>query len=96
MAARFTTLGYALPGAVVAIGILVAFLWLEARIAAVLGTGIRIALLGTWFALIYAYLVRFMAIGYNSIESGNERVPVSLDQASRSLGVSKLKTLFNR
>jgi iron(III) transport system permease protein len=94
MAARFSTLGYALPGAVVAIGILVAFLWLEARLGIITGSGFRIALLGTWFALIYAYLVRFMAIGYNSIESGNERVSVNLDQASRSLGVSKLKTLF--
>jgi iron(III) transport system permease protein len=95
MVARFTTLGYALPGAVVAIGILIAFLWLEARIAAITGTGIKIALLGTWFALLYAYLVRFMAIGYNSIESGNERIPISLDHASRSLGASKLKTLFS-
>ena len=95
MAARFSTLGYALPGAVVAIGILVAFLWLEGQMAALSGPGIRIALLGTWFALIYAYLVRFMAIGYNSIESGNERVSVNLDQASRSLGASKLKTLLS-
>lgn len=94
MAARFSTLGYALPGAVVAIGILVAFLWLEAQIVEMFGSGMRIALLGTWFALIYAYLVRFMAIGYNSIESGNERVPVNLDYASRSLGISKLKTLL--
>lgn len=93
MTARFSTLGYALPGAVVAIGILVAFLWLEAKLSIITGPGIRIALLGTWFALIYAYLVRFMAIAYNSIESGNERVSVNLDQAARSLGVSKLKTL---
>jgi iron(III) transport system permease protein len=93
MTARFSTLGYALPGAVVAIGILVAFLWLEAKLSIITASGIRIALLGTWFALIYAYLVRFMAIAYNSIESGNERVSVNLDQAARSLGVSKLKTL---
>lgn len=94
MAARFSTLGYALPGAVVAIGILIAFLWLETKLSLIIGSGVRIALLGTWFVLIYAYLVRFMAIAYNSIESGNERVSLSLDQASRSLGVSKLKTLF--
>lgn len=94
MAARFSTLGYALPGAVVAIGILVTFLWVETRIAAI-STGVRIALLGTWFVLLYAYLVRFMAIGYNSIESGNERVSINLDQASRSLGASKLKTLLS-
>jgi iron(III) transport system permease protein len=90
LAAYFSTMGYALPGAVVAIGLLIALLWLESSIAGIIG----ITLLGTWFTLVFAYLVRFMAIGYNSIGSGNERVPVSLDQASRSLGVSKLKTLL--
>lgn len=95
LAARFSTLGYALPGAVVAIGILVALLWLETLLTSVSGSGSRIALMGTWFALIYAYLVRFMAIGYNSIESGNDRISLSLDQASRSLGVSKIKTLIH-
>jgi iron(III) transport system permease protein len=94
IAARISTLGYALPGAVVAIGILVAFLWLETQMTVLSGPGFRLALVGTWFALVYAYLVRFMAIGYNSIESGNERIPVHLDHASRSLGVSKMKTLF--
>jgi iron(III) transport system permease protein len=90
LAAYFSTMGYALPGAVVAIGLLIALLWLESSIAGIIG----ITLLGTWFTLVFAYLVRFMAIGYNSIGSGNERVPVSHDQASRSLGVSKLKTLL--
>lgn len=94
LAAYFSTLGYALPGAVVAIGLLVALLWLESGVSVITGTAVKITLLGTWFTLVFAYLVRFMAIGYNSIGCGNERVPVSLDQASRSLGVSKLKTLI--
>jgi iron(III) transport system permease protein len=91
--ARAATLGYALPGAVVAIGILVPFLWIDGYLAQLSGPGIRIAVTGTWFALIYAYLVRFMAVGYNSIESGMEKVSKSLDDASRSLGRSNLKTL---
>lgn len=88
------TLGYALPGAVVAIGILIPFIWLENQLSELISGGMRIALTGTWFALIYAYIVRFMAVGYNSIESGFEKISVSLDEASRSLGISNLKTLL--
>jgi iron(III) transport system permease protein len=92
--ARFTTLGYALPGAVVAIGVLVCMLWLDSKMMSLGGEVLKISISGTWFALIYAYVVRFMAVGYNSIESGNENISLNLDQASRSLGASKLKTLL--
>lgn len=92
--ARVSTLGYALPGAVVAIGILIPLLWLDARLAHIGGASLRIALTGTWLALIYAYLVRFMAVGYNSIESGMEKISRSLDEASLSLGMSNTQTLF--
>ncbi len=91
---RIATLGYALPGAVVAIGILVPFLWLDAYLLQWSGTGMRLALTGTWLALLYAYLVRFMAVGYNSVDSGMERISKSLDEASRSLGHSNMTTLF--
>lgn len=91
--AKITTLGYALPGAVVAIGILIPFLWLDSHLAVIGGNTVRIALTGTWLALLYAYLVRFMAVGYNSIESGMEGIPQSLDEASRSMGMSHSKTL---
>lgn len=84
---RMATLGYALPGAVVAVGLLVAFLWLEKT------TGIGITLAGTWFALVFAYVVRFMAVGYNSIESGFQNISPSLDRSSRALGRSKFSTL---
>lgn len=87
MSQRLATLGYAIPGAVVAVGLLVTFLWLEEK------TGIGITLTGTWFALVFAYIVRFMAVGYNSIESGFQNIPLSLDHSSRSLGRSKFKTL---
>jgi iron(III) transport system permease protein len=72
---------------VVAVGLLVTFLWLEEK------TGIGITLTGTWFTLVFAYIVRFMAVGYNSIESGFQNIPLSLDHSSRSLGHSKFKTL---
>lgn len=91
--ARVATLGYALPGAVVAIGILIPFLWIDSKLLLISSSTFRIALTGTWFALIFAYLVRFMAVGFNSIESGMERISPNLDEASRSLGMPEMKTL---
>lgn len=91
---RITTLGYAIPGAVVAIGIMVPFLWIDSQLNTFTGQGIRIALTGTWLALVYAYTVRFMAVGYNSVESGLEKISTSMDEASRSLGQSNRKTLL--
>ncbi|TVQ84839.1 MAG: iron ABC transporter permease [Bacteroidetes bacterium] len=90
---KVATLGYALPGAVVAIGILVPFIWIDGKIGTFTTTGVRIAITGTWFALVFAYLVRFMAVGYNSIDSGMEKISKSLDEASTSLGLSYFKTL---
>jgi iron(III) transport system permease protein len=91
--ARVATLGYALPGAVVAVGILIPFLWIDSNLGFDPITGVRLTITGTWFSLVYAYLVRFMAVGYNSIDSGLEKISTSLDEASRSLGVSNMKTL---
>jgi iron(III) transport system permease protein len=91
---RISTLGYAIPGAVVAIGIMVPFIWIDSQFNTLTGQGIRMAITGTWFALIYAYTVRFMAVGYNSVESGLEKISNSMDEASRSLGQSNRKTLF--
>lgn len=90
---RSATLGYAIPGAVVAIGLLVTFLWLDDQFR-VLGLVSKPLLTGSYFALIYAYAVRFLAVGYNSIESGNARISSKLDQAARSLGLTKMRTLF--
>lgn len=90
--ARISTLGYALPGAVVAIGIMIPFLWLDGRLASAM-PGMGIAVTGTWFALVYAYMVRFMAVGYNNMESGMTGLSPSLDEASRSLGRSNAGTL---
>jgi iron(III) transport system permease protein len=87
---RFATLGYALPGAVVAVGLLVIFLWADRNLFAFATAGIT----GTISALIFAYIVRFMAVGYNSIESGNQKIPVSLDQSAQALGRSKFATLI--
>ncbi|MDP2235602.1 MAG: iron ABC transporter permease [Bacteroidales bacterium] len=87
-----STLGYALPGAVVALGLLVILSWTENFF--IQHWGLRIVITGTWFGLIYAYLVRFMAVGYQSVESGSEKISRSIDQAALSLGAGKFRNLW--
>ncbi len=90
---RLATLGYAIPGAVVAVGILSLLLWTGNQLGDTAGGVVRTMLTASWAALIYAYAVRFMAVGYNSIESGLDKVPLSMDESARSLGISNAKTL---
>lgn len=92
---RFATLGYALPGSVLAVGIMVSFVWLDARLATVLGDALSGPVLaGSLVALILAYGVRFMAVAHGPIDSSFERIKPSLWQAARSLGASNLEILW--
>lgn len=87
---RIASLGYAMPGTVVALGVLVPMGALDglidsgARMAFGHGTGLL--LIGSGIALGYAYLVRFLAISIGGLESGFAQIPRSLDHAARSLG----------
>ncbi|KQB15175.1 iron(III) transport system permease protein [Rhodobacter capsulatus] len=87
---RLASLGYAMPGTVVALGVLVPVgaldRLLDAGARAVLGQGTGLVLIGSGLALGYAYLVRFLAIAVGGCESGLAQIPSSLDQAARSLG----------
>jgi len=78
-------LGYAIPGAVVVVGILLPLGWLQQT---TWGSGVTAAVIGTSFGLVWAYLVRFAAVAMQSIQSGYSRIPKSMDESSRSLGVS--------
>ncbi len=86
------TLGYALPGSVLAVGIMIAFTGFDnfvARGAALLGSEWSGRLLGgTVIALLLAYIVRFMAVAYGPIESGLARVHPGLPEAARNLGAA--------
>ena len=84
-------LGYALPGSVLAVAIMLAFSWLDRELVIPLsgwfgGAG-KPLLLGSLFALLLAYLVRFMAVAYGPLENSLARIRPSLPQAARSLGV---------
>jgi iron(III) transport system permease protein len=86
---RVASLGYAVPGTVLAIGLLAPLATLDNILASGLGyIGISSGLLitGTGAALIYAYVVRFLAISAGGIESGMSKLSPSLDHAARTLG----------
>ena len=89
---RMVGMGYAVPGAVIAVGALIPLSWLDHRLGDWLGflTGTDHSLLfsGTIATLVFAYLVRFMALSLNTAQAGLERIKQSMDEAGRSLGVS--------
>ena len=85
-AARVVSLGYAVPGAVIAVGILLPVGWLQARFPQ---AGTTALVTGTLFGLMYAYLVRFSAVALQSVEAGYARVPPSVDETARMLGASR-------
>jgi iron(III) transport system permease protein len=88
---RFAALGYAVPGAVLAIGILIPLArfdnWLDAWTERAFAIDLGLLLTGSVTALLYAYLVRFLAIGLNLSEAGYQRITPSMDDAARALGV---------
>ncbi|MBK1663607.1 iron ABC transporter permease [Rhodospirillum rubrum] len=94
---RLSGLGYALPGTVLAIGLLVPFGafdnaldgWMRAHFG--LSTGLLLS--GSLFALVFAYVVRFLALSFGTAESGLARVRPSLDSAARSLGCRPAQVL---
>ena len=97
VAARLSALGYAVPGTVIAIGLVVPLGALDnllsgwARNHFGFSTGLLLS--GSAFALIMAYVVRFMAVALGTIETGLERLSPNLDAAARSLGASPMKML---
>ncbi|MDO9074305.1 MAG: iron ABC transporter permease [Rubrivivax sp.] len=82
-AARVLSLGYAVPGAVIAVGILLPAGWLQAQFPQM---GVAALVTGTAFGLLYAYLVRFSAVALQSVEAGYARVPPAVDETARMLG----------
>ena len=91
------TLGYAIPGAIVAVGIMIPLLTLDKQLVAWAQTlfqaDIRLLFTGTIFCLLLAYLIRFLTVAFNPIQSGDQKIGLHLDEASRSLGASAGKTL---
>jgi len=95
--ARVTILGYSIPGAVIAVGVLLFMLQLDGFLSFLqTGFGIKanIVLSSTLVMLIFAYAVRFMGIAFNSVNSGYEKIGESYFEASRTLGKGVTETFF--
>ena len=95
---RFASLGYAIPGAVIAVGVLLPLGRLDNLIAdwasAQFGFNVGLVLTGSIAALVYAYLVRFLAIALQTVEAGLGKIRPSMEDAARSLGLTPTQTLF--
>ena len=89
---RHANLGYAVPGTVLAIGLLTPFVWIDTAVGRLFGGG-GLLLMGSTGALVCAYAIRFLAISTGAIEAGLARIPPSLEQASRMLGETSAGTL---
>jgi len=91
----FTKLGYAIPGTIVAIGIIIPFSkidhFLNILINTISGHTPGLLISGTLFTVIFAHLVRFIPIAILGMESGISSIPTSIDQVSSTLGISRLK-----
>jgi iron(III) transport system permease protein len=98
LAARIAGLGYAIPGAVIAIGVLLPFTsfdnavdgWMRAAFG--VSTGLLIS--GSLAILVFAYLVRFLAVALNTVEAGLTKINQSFDDAARVLGEGRTGALL--
>lgn len=91
------SLGYAIPGLVIAVGTLIPLAYLDNTLDYWLRSNFNFSsgllISGTIVALIIAYLVRFLAVALNSVDSGLQSIRPHMDQAARSLGLSPLQVL---
>jgi iron(III) transport system permease protein len=94
---RFISLGYAIPGTVIAVGVLIPFAWFDNRLDEFLtlhfnfSSGLLIS--GTLFILIFAYLVRFLAVSINTVEAALEKIKPEMDEVAKTAGMSHVSIM---
>ena len=97
LANRLAAMGYAIPGTIIAVGVLVPFAafdnTLDAWLRETFGISSGLLLTGSIAALVFAYLVRFLAVSLNTVETGLGKIRPSMDDAARALGSRPLGTL---
>ncbi|RMF23969.1 MAG: iron ABC transporter permease [Cyanobacteria bacterium J083] len=98
LAVRIAAMGYAIPGSVIAVGVMIPIGKLDNLInslaQSLFNMSAGLFLSGTIVVLIYAYLVRFLAVGFGAIESSLNKISPNLDNAARSLGYGATSTLI--
>ncbi len=95
---RVVSTGYAIPGTVVAVGVIIPLAWFDNQLDAYLFEHFDVSsgllLSGSLFALMFAYIVRFLAISVQSVESGLGKIRQSMDDAARSLSYTPAQILL--
>ena len=95
---RVVGLGYAIPGTVIAVGVLIPITLLDHRLAdavsAIVGRDVGLIFTGGIAVLIYAYLIRFLAISLQTCEAGFAKITPNMDYAARSLGASNREVVW--
>ncbi len=90
---RLLSLGYAVPGTIIAVGVLIPLVqfdhWLVDSLNMVFNSHLGLLLTGGIAVLIYAYLIRFLAIALHSVEAGLAKITPHMDDAARSLGATR-------
>ena len=97
LAARFASIGYAVPGAVLAVGVLIPMgkvdVVIQGYLKNVFGISTGLLFSGTIAAVSYGYLTRFLALSYGTVEASLMRITPNMDGAARTLGLGPMKTL---
>ena len=97
IAVNIAGMGYAIPGAVIAVGVMIPFSafdnMLDAWLRAQFDISSGLLLSGTIVALIFAYLVRFLAVSLQTVDAGFAHIRPSMDEAAQSMGLSTLQTM---
>ncbi|MDZ4791743.1 MAG: iron ABC transporter permease [Hyphomicrobiales bacterium] len=96
-AARIAGLGYAMPGAVIALGVLIPFAAIDNGVDAFMrrefGVSTGLLLSGSVFALLFAYCVRFLAVALGAVDAGYQQLSPNIDAAARTLGANVRRIL---
>ncbi len=96
-ATKIGSMGYAIPGSVIAVGILIPFGWADNTIDSWMRENVGIStgliLSGTIVALIFAYVVRFLAVAFNTVEASLGKITHNMDEAAQGMGFSFGKIL---
>ena len=97
LSVNICSLGYAIPGTVIAVGVMLPFAWLDTTVDTFFRTyfGISTGLLfsGTLIAVMFAYLVRFLAVSIRTVDAGLVKIKPSMDEVSRCFGISGFRLI---
>ncbi|MCB1619349.1 MAG: iron ABC transporter permease [Thiothrix sp.] len=97
LSARIAAMGYAIPGTVIAIGVLIPFAWADTQLNHFsrrwFDARVGLLLSGTLFTLLFAYNVRFLAVSLQTVEAGLGKIRPTVDNAGRSLGLNAFGVL---